>query len=90
MCKTVDTIVHGSNSKFDVKGGMHPGSALSPLLWVTVMEALSREFRDVIPYERLYVNDLGLTLRVERKEQFIKMFNLLKKGVGVKVHKMTD
>jgi len=29
---------------FEVKVGMHQGSALSPLLFVTIMEALSREF----------------------------------------------
>ena len=30
---------------FEVKVGMHQSSALSPLLFVMVMEALSREFR---------------------------------------------
>jgi len=30
---------------FEVKIGMHQGSALSPLQFLIVMEALSREFR---------------------------------------------
>jgi len=37
------------------KVGMHQGSALSPLLFVMVMEALSREFRVALPWELLYV-----------------------------------
>ena len=36
---------------------MHQGSALSPLLFVMVTEALSREFRVALPWE-LYANDL--------------------------------
>jgi len=37
---------------------MHQGSALSPLLFVIVMEALSREFRVALPWELLYADDL--------------------------------
>ena len=43
--KTAVTTVHGNSNGFEVKVGMHQGSALSPLLFVIVMEALSREFR---------------------------------------------
>jgi len=42
--KTVVRTVYGNSSSFEVKVGMHQGSALSPLLFVTVMEAVSREF----------------------------------------------
>jgi len=37
---------------------MRQGSALSPLLFVIVMEALSREFRVALPWELLYTDDL--------------------------------
>ena len=43
--KTVVRTVYGNSSGSEVKVGMHQGSALSPLLFVTVMEAISREFR---------------------------------------------
>ena len=42
-CSVVRTVYYNS-SGFEVKVGMHQGSALSPLLSVIVMEATSREF----------------------------------------------
>ena len=38
--------------------GVHQGSVLSPLLFVIVLEALSREFRTGCPCECLYADDL--------------------------------
>jgi len=55
--KTVVRTVYGNSNSFEVKVGMHQGSALSPLLFVTVMEALSREFRVALPWE-LSADDL--------------------------------
>ena len=43
--KTVVRTVYGNRKGFEVKVGMHQGSALSPLLSVIVIEAISREFR---------------------------------------------
>ena len=40
--KTVVRRVYGNSNGFEVKVGMHQGSSLSPLLFVMVMEALSR------------------------------------------------
>ena len=34
--------LYGNSSGFEVKDGMHQGSALSPLLFVIVMEAISK------------------------------------------------
>ena len=38
--------------------GVHQGSVLSPLLFIIVLEALSREFRAGVPWEDLYADDL--------------------------------
>ena len=35
----------GYSAEFEVKVGVHQGSVLSPLLFIIVLEALSREFR---------------------------------------------
>jgi len=42
--KTIVRIVYGNSNGFEVKVGIHQGSALSPLRFMIVMEALSREF----------------------------------------------
>ena len=47
--KTVVRTAYGNSNGFEVQVGMHQGSALSPLLFVMVMEALSREFRVALP-----------------------------------------
>jgi len=41
--------VYGNSKFFEVEVGMHQGSALSTLLFVIVIEALSREFRVALP-----------------------------------------
>jgi len=55
--KTDVRTVCGNNNGFEVKVGMHQGSALSPLLVMIVMEALSRIIRVALPWE-LYADDL--------------------------------
>ena len=52
---------------------MHQGSALSPLLFVMVMEALSREFRVALPWELLYADDLYVI--AETEDDLIKRLN---------------
>jgi len=47
--KTVIRTVYGNSKGCEVKVGMHQGSALSPLLFVIVTEAISREFRVAQP-----------------------------------------
>jgi len=52
---------------------MHQGSALSPLLFVIVMEAISTEFRVALPWELLYTDDLVVISETE--EHLIKRLN---------------
>ena len=46
------------SEEFGVGVGVHQGSVLSPLLFIIVLEALSREFREGIPWELLFADDL--------------------------------
>ena len=48
----------GYSEEFGVEVGVHQGSVLSPLLFIIVLEALSREFRTGCPWELLYADDL--------------------------------
>ena len=60
-----------------VKVGVHQGSVLSPLLFIIVFEALSREFREGMPMELLYADDL--ILMVELKELLMEKLRKWKK-----------
>ena len=70
--------------------GMHQGSALSPLLFVIVMEAISREFRVALPWELLYADDMAVI--AETEDELIKRLNEWKdnmesKGMRVNMNK---
>jgi len=65
--KTVVRTVYGNSNGFEIKVGMHQGSKSSPLLFVIVMEALSRELRVALP------DDLVVT--AETEDNLIKRLN---------------
>ena len=64
--------------------------ALSPLLFMSVMEAISREFRVALPWELLYADDLAVI--AETEEELIKRLNEWKdnvesKGISINMNK---
>ena len=48
----------GFSQEFEVKLVVHQGSVLSPLRFIIVLEALSREFRVDVPWREPYTDDL--------------------------------
>jgi len=56
--KTVLRTVNGNSKCFKLKVDMDQGSVLSPLLFVIVIDTLSREFRVTLPWELYYMDDL--------------------------------
>jgi len=88
--KTVVRTVYGNSISFEVKVGTHQCSALSPLLFVIVMEAISREFRLALPWELLYGDDLVVI--AETEDDLIKrlnewMVNVENRGMRVNINK---
>jgi len=69
----------GESKEFEVKVGVHQGSVLSPLLFSIVLEALSREFREGLPWELLYADDLALM--AETKDQLVEKIKRWKQGL---------
>ena len=67
---------------FPVKVGVHQGSVLSPLLFIIVLEALSREFRTGLPWELLYADDL--VLMADSIEELEILFERWKSGMEQK------
>ena len=62
----------GYSEEFGVKVGVHQGSVLSPLLFIIILEALSREFRTGCPLELLYADDLMINAE-SIEELFVKL-----------------
>ena len=54
-------------AEFAVKVGVHHGSVRSPLLFIIVLEALSKKFRIGLPRELFYADDLALLAESEEK-----------------------
>ena len=48
----------GYSEELSVGVGVHQGSSLSPLLFIIMIEALSREFRAGCPWKLLFADDL--------------------------------
>ena len=80
---TTTVRVNGRESKaFSVRVGVHQGSVLSLLLFIIVLEALSREFREGLPMELLYADDLVLV--AETEELLMEKLRKWKRGMELK------
>ena len=80
----------GYSEEFGVGVGVHQGSVLSPLLFIIVLEALSREFRTGCPWELLYADDLMISAE-SMEELLVKVqtwkTEIEKKGLRVNMGK---
>jgi len=77
--KTVVKTVYSNSNSFEVKVSTQQGSACSPLLFVIVMEALSKKFRVVLPWQLLFADDLVVI--AETEDDLIKRLNDWKDNV---------
>ena len=68
----------GFSKESEVKVGVHQGSVLSPLLFIIVLEALSREFWAVVPWEDLYADDLVII--ADSQEECVRRLLILKEA----------
>ena len=85
-CTTSVRTLIGSTESFDVKVGLHQGSALSPLLFITVMDVISKEVGRGPPHAMLFADDLVLceSTREEAEEQLEVWRNAIEnKGLRV-------
>ena len=70
------------SSEFEVKVGVHQGSVLSPLLFIIVLEELAKSFREGLPWELLYADDL--VLLAESEERLLEKIKCWKHGMEAK------
>ena len=72
----------GFSGEFGVLVGVHQGSVLSPLLFIIVLEALSREFRVGVPWEDLYADDLVII--ADSLDECVNRLKIWKEGMEKK------
>ena len=59
-CRTKVRTVAGESSKFNVQVGLHQGSALSPYLFLILMDVLTERVRKEAPESMLFADDIVL------------------------------
>ena len=81
---------YGYSEESGVGVGVHQGSVLSPLLFIIVLEALSREFRTGCPWKLLCADDLMISAK-SMEELLVKVqtwkTEMEKKGLHVNMGK---
>ena len=88
--RTVVRTKQGYSTEFEVKVGVHQGSVLSPLLFVAVMEVVTRGVKEGLPWELLYADDLVLVAqsKEELREKVLRWKECMElKGLKVNIEK---
>ena len=59
-CRTKVRTVAGESSKFNVEVGLHHGSAVSPYLFIILMDVLTKRVMEEAPESMLFADDIVL------------------------------
>ena len=51
---------HGKTGQFEIEIGLHQGSGLSPFLLTILLDIISEECRNGLPWELLFADDLAI------------------------------
>ena len=76
----------GRTEYFEVKVGLHQGSALSPLLSIIIMDVLADEARTKPPWAILFADDLVLVSEtVEEVEEELERWRAVIENKGLRI-----
>ena len=59
-CKTVVRSAAGESNRFGLEVGLHQGSALSPYLFLLLMDVLTEDVRKDVPGSMMFAGDIVL------------------------------
>ncbi|KAH9401136.1 hypothetical protein TYRP_002727 [Tyrophagus putrescentiae] len=77
----------GSSVPFEVKVGVHQGSALSPLLFILVMDSATRDLHRPPPWTLLYADDVALSdTSIESLEKLTQEWGSRLQQFGLKLN----
>ena len=83
----------GVSKDFDIGVSVHVGSILSPLLFIVVMDEVTKKVRNRVPWELGYADDLVLTAESEHDvlERFVRWRKELElRGLIFIIYNLTD
>ena len=76
----------GRTEYFEVKVGLHQGSALSPLLFIIIMDVLAEEGRTKPPWAMLFADDLVVVSEtVEEVEEELERWRAVIENKGLRI-----
>ena len=85
-CTTSVRMLIGSTESFEVKVGLHQGSALSPLLFIIIMDVISQEVGRAPPHAMLFADDLVLCENTRREvEEQLELWRRAIETKGLRV-----
>ena len=76
----------GTTENFEVKVGLHQGSALSPYIFDMVMDVIVEEVKDQVPWSVLFADDIVLvTTSKEEAERKLELWRVALEDRGLKI-----
>ena len=86
-CVTSVKSKQGLSGQFEIEVGLHQGSALSPFLFILLLDTITREVRMGTPWDLLYADDLALVRRTTGEiQQSADAWNRVLKENGLKIN----
>ena len=84
--KTRVKTICGRTEYFEVKLGLHQGSALNPLLFIIIMDVLAEEARTIPPWAMLFADDLVLVSETaEEVEEELERWRSIIENKGLRI-----
>ncbi|XP_047482158.1 uncharacterized protein LOC125034449 [Penaeus chinensis] len=68
-CRTKVRTLCGETEEFEVTVGVHQGSALSPFLFLVILECLTKDIRREAPWDMLFADDVVIRTKTRQEAE---------------------